>query len=95
MDLEYWMNNKKLNTIKKCKDKLNNNLPDNCKILERKELHKGEQLMILMYNKISKVQISNKIYKKNNKELSYKLNNKFKQNNCKHKMNRSNKINIK
>lgn len=40
MDLEYWMNNKKLNTIKKCKDKSNNNLHENCKILERKELHK-------------------------------------------------------
>jgi len=88
MDLEYWTNNKKLNTIKKCKDKLNNNLPDNYKILERKELHKGEKLMMLIYNKISKVQINNKFHKKNNKELIYKLNNKFKPNNCRHKINR-------
>jgi hypothetical protein len=43
MDSGFWTRNKKLNTIKKCKDKLRNNWLDNFKIYETKGTRMGKR----------------------------------------------------
>lgn len=47
MVLEFWIRNKKLFTIKKCKGKLRNNWLKSCKKSERKRINSNKSLLLL------------------------------------------------
>ena len=91
MVLEFWIKNKKLFTIKKCKGKFRSSWRKNCKKLERKRTNSKKSLLLLNKNlKKSKIFKTYKLIKPILMLLASK-NNQF---NKTQKINKSNKIKV-